>query len=47
MNPATAFGAAAYVGIDMFYPGGWPAAAERTAEVQNRDREILGYYPRD
>lgn len=36
-----------YFGVDSFYPGGWPAAMENNAEIQNRDRAILGYYPKD
>ncbi|MFY7665513.1 RHS repeat-associated core domain-containing protein [Flavobacterium sp.] len=44
VNP---FAGALYFGVDAFYPGGWPAALERSAEVQNRDRAILGFYPKD
>ena len=47
LNPATAIGGAAYYGIDTFYPGGWSAAMNRSAEIQRRDRAILGFYPRD
>jgi hypothetical protein len=47
MNPATAAGSAVYFGIDAFYPGGFPAAMNKHAEIINRDKKLLGYYPKD
>jgi len=47
LSPATAIGGIMYYGIDTFYPGGFPAAMEKSAEIQRRDRAILGFYPRD
>ncbi len=36
-----------YFGVDNFYPGGWPEAIKMSAYIQNRDRSILGFYPKD
>jgi RHS repeat-associated protein len=47
LNPTTAVGAVVYYGVDTFYPGGWPAAMQKSTDAQSRDRAILGYYPKD
>ncbi|MES2628240.1 MAG: hypothetical protein V4616_04655, partial [Bacteroidota bacterium] len=42
LNPGTAIGAAMYFGIDTFYPGGFPAAMQKNAEMDNAHRELTG-----
>ena len=45
--------AALYSGVEAFYPGGWlgdskhSGALKVMADAQNRDRQMLGYYPKD
>lgn len=42
VNPATGMGAVLILGVDSFYPGGWNAAANNNANLEQANRSILG-----